>query len=109
MAQYQSLLFIVAMVAAFYFLLLRPQQRRQQQQRQLIEALQPGDEIVTIGGIFATVVSVSERVRVRTVDGSELEIARVAIGQVIPAGADTEGVDGGGSGSGHAGGPSADD
>jgi len=85
MGQYQNLIFIALMVGAFYFLLIRPQQKRQQAQRDLLGALKPGDEVVTIGGIFATVVEVGDRILVRTVDGSELELAKQAIGSVIPA------------------------
>jgi preprotein translocase subunit YajC len=93
MAQYQNLIFIVALVAAFYFLLIRPQQKRQAQQKDMIASLSAGDEIVTIGGIFATVDEVGDRIKVHTLDGSKLEIARVAIGQVIPASDDEDDAD----------------
>ncbi|MCA1727076.1 MAG: preprotein translocase subunit YajC [Actinobacteria bacterium] len=49
------LISLVLMVAIFYFLLIRPQQRRMRQQRALIEALDVGDEILTIGGLFGTI------------------------------------------------------
>jgi preprotein translocase subunit YajC len=49
------LISLVLMVAVFYFLLIRPQQRRMRQQRSLIEALDVGDEILTIGGLFGTI------------------------------------------------------
>ena len=83
-----QLLFIIAMLVVFYFLVIRPQQKRAAAQRAMIAAIRVGDEIVTVGGIFATVVEVSERLRVRTVDGSELEISPQAVGQVVPAGAE---------------------
>lgn len=79
-----QLIFIVAMVGVFYFIVIRPQQKRVKAQRSMIAALQSGDEILTIGGIYATVVSVDERVRVSLADGSELEVATQAIAQVIP-------------------------
>ena len=80
--QLSNLVFIGAMVAIFYFLLIRPQQRRAKQQQQMLASLTPGADIVTIGGIHATVVDVGERVRIRVLDGTELEIAKAAVARV---------------------------
>ena len=86
MAQYQNIIFIVAIVAAFWFLIIRPQQQRQKAQAELMSNLGPGQEIVTIGGIFATIVEVGEdRILVEVADGSQLEISKRAIGQLVPA------------------------
>lgn len=89
--QTTQLFFIIAMVAVFYFLVLRPQQKRVAQQRAMIAAIEVGDEIVTVGGIFATVVETGERLRVRVADGSEFELAPQAVGNVIGSGDDAEG------------------
>jgi preprotein translocase subunit YajC len=82
-SQLSNVVFIAAMVAIFYFLLIRPQQRRAKAQKDMLSELAPGMQIVTIGGIFATVVEVGERVRVRVVDGSELEMAKAGISRVV--------------------------
>lgn len=87
--QSTNLLFILAMMAIFYFLILRPQQKRARAQREMLAALTPGDEIVTVGGIYATVVSTGDRVRVRVADGSELEVALQAIGRIVSSASDT--------------------
>lgn len=91
--QTANLLFIAAMVGVFYLLVLRPQQKRVAAQRAMVAAIQVGDEIVTAGGIFARVVAVGDRLRIRTVDGSELELAPQAVGQVIRADAAEQGAD----------------
>jgi len=83
--QYPQLIFIAMIIGVFYFLIIRPQQKRATQQKAMIAAIRPGDEIVTIGGIFATVLSVGDRLRVRVASGAEMEIAKQAIGQVVPA------------------------
>ncbi|TLM97696.1 MAG: preprotein translocase subunit YajC [Actinobacteria bacterium] len=83
--QYTSLLYIVVIIGVFYFLLIRPQQQRTKQQREMLSELEPGAEILTIGGVFATVVSVGDRIRVRLVDGAEMEIVKNAVAQVVPA------------------------
>jgi preprotein translocase subunit YajC len=46
---------LVAMVGIFYFLLIRPNQRRQRAQRDLLQSLDVGDEVITIGGVYGTV------------------------------------------------------
>jgi preprotein translocase subunit YajC len=41
--------------------------------------------IVTVGGIHGTIVEVDERIRIRVYDGSEIEIAKAAVGQMLGA------------------------
>lgn len=84
-AQFSNVVFIVLLVAVFWFVAIRPQQQRQKQQRAMLSALAPGDEIITAGGIYATVVAAGERVRIRVADGTEFEISPAAVGQVLPA------------------------
>lgn len=54
------LISLVLMVAIFYFLLIRPQQRRVRQQRSLVESLHVGDEVITIGGLFGTILEIED-------------------------------------------------
>jgi preprotein translocase subunit YajC len=80
-----QLFFLVAAAAMFYVLVIRPQQKRAKQQAEMLTALAPGVEIVTIGGIYGTIVEVGDdRLRLRVADGSELEISRRAVGSVVP-------------------------
>ena len=62
-----QILILVVMAAAFYFLLIRPQQQQAKQQAKTVASLVPGTRIMTIGGIYATVVDVDGGV---TVDSS---------------------------------------
>ena len=48
------------LIGGLYFLMIRPQQRRTQQQRQLAANLDPGDEIVTHGGMYGTVTEIDD-------------------------------------------------
>ncbi len=80
-----SLVFLIAAAAMFYVLIIRPQQKRAKQQASMLNTLEPGVEIVTIGGIYGTiVVAGEERLLIRVADGSEFEIARRAVGSIIP-------------------------
>lgn len=46
---------IGVMFVLFYILLIRPQQRRLKEQREMLDALQTGDTVVTSGGLVGTV------------------------------------------------------
>jgi preprotein translocase subunit YajC len=82
----QLIIWIVVIIAVYYFLLIRPRQQESKNQASMVESLVSGTEIMTIGGIYGRVVEVKEdRVRIAVADGSELEIAKRAIGRVIPA------------------------
>lgn len=91
MGQFSNLVFIAAVAAVFWFVAIRPQQQRAKRHAEMLAALKPGEEIVTIGGIYAVVVETGERLRVRVLDGTELEIARQAVGQILGAPAESAG------------------
>ena len=72
---------IVIMFVVFYFLLIRPQKKRDTEIQKMREAIEVGDEIVTIGGIVGRIVSIKEDTLVIETSGerSKLRIARWAI------------------------------
>lgn len=85
-ANYQSIIFFVAIIAVFYFLIIRPQKKRQTEQVELMNQLKPGAEIQTIGGIYGQIISIDDeddRVVIAVFDGSELEIAKRAIARIV--------------------------
>ena len=89
----QSLLFLLFMVAIFYFVLVRPQQRRVKRHQEVIAALAPGDEVVTIGGLYGYVKSLDEgTVRLEVAPGVVLRYARSAVREKVspPELADSE-------------------
>ena len=55
-----SIIMIVAMIAVFYFLMIRPENKRKKEAEQMRSAVKTGDEVITIGGIIGTVVSVKD-------------------------------------------------
>ena len=81
-----QLIFPLLLVVAFYFLLIRPQQQQRKAQAQMVASLTQGARILTVGGIYATIVEVEEdRLLVEVADGSQMEIAKRAVGTVLPA------------------------
>lgn len=80
MALLNSLWPFVLMGGIFYFMLWKPQKREQQKRQDLLNSLKEGDEIITIGGIYGKITSISEkRVKVEIAEGVVIEMARNAI------------------------------
>lgn len=50
-----SLLLFLPLIVLFYFMLIRPQKRARQHQTELMKALELGDEVETVGGIFGRI------------------------------------------------------
>ena len=76
-----SIIMIVAMIAVFYFMIIRPENKLKKEAEQMRSAVKTGDEIVTIGGIIGTVVSVKDDkfVMETSADQVRLELAKWAI------------------------------
>ena len=71
--------FLGLMFVVFYFLIIRPQKKRQQDHQAILAALQPGDQIVTIGGIFGRIESMTDDSLVLKVESGTIRIARQAV------------------------------
>jgi len=71
---------VVVMFAVFYFFILRTQRRRQVEHQKLIDDLNKGDKIITIGGIMGEVDFIGENdVILRVEDGSKLKLLKNSI------------------------------
>jgi preprotein translocase subunit YajC len=64
----------------FYFLLIRPARKRQKALDELVKNLKPGDRVATSGGLYGTVVAVTEnRVQLRIADQVKVDVAKSAV------------------------------
>jgi preprotein translocase subunit YajC len=78
---------LIALVAVFYFLVLRPQSKRAKEHKAMMEALQRGDEVVTMGGEVGTVNKVYEQyVAVELAENLVVTVQKAAIQSVLPKG-----------------------
>jgi preprotein translocase subunit YajC len=78
---------LIVLLVLLWFVWVVPQRRRQRQQVEslfrLIELLQPGDEIITAGGIHGTVREVDgEELSVEIAPGVEVRLDRRAVAAV---------------------------
>ena len=81
---FTPLLLIVLLFGVMYFLMIRPQQKRRREAQSMQSQLGPGDQIVTIGGLHATVVAIDDDiVTVEISPGVNVRFARPAIARVL--------------------------
>lgn len=79
-----SLIFLALLIGIFYFMLIRPQKRRVEEHRRLIEAVDVGDEVVTIGGIFGRVLNVGDdEIELEISSGTRVRFVKSAIARRI--------------------------
>ena len=74
------IIFLVLMFGMFYFFIIRPQRRRQKGHQHLVQELKRGDKVITAGGIYGQIESLSEdSVVLKIESGATIRIARGGI------------------------------
>jgi preprotein translocase subunit YajC len=83
-SNFMFLIMIVGFIALMYFVMIRPQRKRQKEQQDMQSNVAPGARVMTIGGLYGTVVdSDDETVTLEASDDNFLVFARQAIAKVI--------------------------
>lgn len=84
-SQWTSIVIMIAIFVVFYIVLILPQKKQEKKQRAMISALQPGDEIVTIGGIYGKIQKVSDDYVVieSTADKTKIKLAKSSISRCL--------------------------
>jgi preprotein translocase subunit YajC len=79
-----GLLILAILLLAFWFILVRPQRARAREQRELIQELEPGDEIVSTGGLYGTITRIEDDLlHVEIAPGLIVRMARGAIAGIV--------------------------
>ena len=82
---------MIGMFAIMYFLIIRPQQKQRKDRESLLAAIKKGDRVVTTGGLYGTVVGLSDHtVTLKVAEQVKMEFERSAVGRIVPAGGDKE-------------------
>jgi len=72
--------FLVVIFALFYFVMIRPQRKRQKEQQTMIAELKKGDKVITAGGIYGTIESMSEdSVVIKVESGTTLRVNKGSV------------------------------
>lgn len=78
---------LIILFVIFYFLLIRPQQKKAKEHKQMLSEVAKGDSVVTNGGLYGRVISVSEdTLTVEVAENVRVKIARNAIAMRKPQG-----------------------
>ncbi len=77
------IIMIVAMFAIMYFLMIRPQQKQQKKIREFQNALAPGAEVITSGGIHGKVKHIDINANIVELEISRDVIIRVDRGSIF--------------------------
>ncbi|HEY9277430.1 MAG TPA: preprotein translocase subunit YajC [Methylotenera sp.] len=84
---FTSFLPLIVIFVLFFFMIIRPQMKQAKEQRNMIAALQKGDEVVTSGGIVGKVTKVTEAfVVVEIAPETEITVQKHAIQSALPKG-----------------------
>jgi preprotein translocase subunit YajC len=79
-SQWGMIIFIIVIFGIFYLLMIRPQRKRQKEHQEMMQSLQKGDRVITAGGIYGTIDSISDdSVVIKTEGGSLLRVARGSV------------------------------
>ena len=84
---FASFLPLIVIFVLFFFMIIRPQMKQAKEQRNMIAALQKGDEVVTSGGIVGRVNKVTEAfVVLEIAPETEITVQKHAIQSALPKG-----------------------
>ena len=73
-----SIVVLLGFTVMLYLVLIRPQLKRCKKHEKLLSTLEKGDEVVTMGGIIGTIVSLDEpdEVVIEVSEGNQLRVIR---------------------------------
>ena len=77
---------IFAMFILLYFLMIRPQMKKAKEQKQMLDALQKGDEVIAMG-IIGRITKIGDGyIGLEVADGKTLHMQRQAVTTLLPKG-----------------------
>jgi preprotein translocase subunit YajC len=79
-----ALLPFVVVFGIFYVLIIMPQRKKQKKHQESIEALKPGDKVITTGGIYGSVMGIlKDRIELKIAANVKIETTKGAIGVIL--------------------------
>jgi preprotein translocase subunit YajC len=78
-------LYLVIFIGLIYLVGIRPQQKRRRELQALLARLAPGDEVVTVAGIYGTVTEVEEgdTILLEIAEETDIRIAKASIARMV--------------------------
>lgn len=83
-SSYFLFIWIGLLLVMMYFLSIRPQQQEQRRRAEMLRNLNPGDKIVSEGGLVGVITKVEDNVvKVRVAEKTEVEIWKTRVARVL--------------------------
>jgi len=78
-------IYILVFIGLIYLVGVRPQQKRRKELERIMSRLQPGDEVVTVSGIYGTITEVEDgdTVLLEVAEDTDIRIAKGSIARVL--------------------------
>ena len=74
------IVFLVVIGLLFYFFMIRPQRKKQREHEELVGQLRGGDRVITAGGIYGQIESVTQdNVVLKVESGATIRVAKGSI------------------------------
>jgi len=87
MEQLGSFLPLLILFAIFYFLIIRPQQQHQKAHKAMLDGLTKGDDIITTGGLMASIVKAEEDfIKIKLNDDTIVKLDRAYVAKKVELG-----------------------
>ncbi len=81
-----SFFIIIGMFVLMYFFMIRPQQKKAKEHKQMVDALQKGDEVIAMG-ILGKITKVGESyVSIEVSEGNVMHVQKHAVTMLLPKG-----------------------
>lgn len=80
----QNLILFGGLLVIFYVVVILPQQRKYRNHSQMISNLKEGDQVITMGGIYATITGLeADKAELQIADDVRIWMVKEAIGRKI--------------------------
>lgn len=81
---FSALIPFILVFVIFYILIILPSRKRQKKHQQMVENLQPGDKVLTSGGIYGTVMGVQkDKIELKIASNVKVDLAKSAVAAVL--------------------------
>ena len=78
-----TILMWVVIFGVLWFFLIRPQRKQQKDHEEMIDNLEVGDRVVTIGGIRGKIVNIKENnIRLRIASNVDIDLVKNSVGRI---------------------------
>ena len=82
-----SMILPIGLIVLFYFFLIRPQSKRHKQHKEMVAALQKGEEVVTSGGLLGKITNVGENfITLEISRDVSIHVQKNSVAAVMPKG-----------------------